>query len=212
MASVCDGQILVETIVSPGAYAELHLVTEPPSSDQAVGGIGCRPTRLWVLEALRRHFGYAYATVTRPSNSDFEKDWKLTRSSGNMRAVFVGSRAPLHLQTLTKFFPIIALRAAEFPLEPRRRPDDFSNWHCEPPTREVVCKVTVVAKPALGVPIRNFTPIGKEVSKKGAFAPGYDRTTLQFAQCETCGSVWMTYTEIGPDQDAMHVRITKDFI
>ena len=58
-----------------------------------------------------------------------------------------------------------------------------------------------------------LTPIGKEVSKKGAFAPGYDRTTLQFAQCETCGSVWMTYTEIGPDrQDAMHVRITKDFI
>ena len=115
MASVCDGQILVETIVSPGAYAELHLVTEPPSSDQAVGGIGCRPTRLWVLEALRRHFGYAYATVTRPSNSDFEKNWKLTRSSGNMRAVFVGSRVPLHLPTLTIDLPDHHLESGSVP-------------------------------------------------------------------------------------------------
>lgn len=58
-----------------------------------------------------------------------------------------------------------------------------------------------------------LTPIGKEVVKAGAFAPGYDRTTFQFAQCATCGSVWMTYTEIGPGrQDAMRVRLTKDFI
>jgi hypothetical protein len=56
-------------------------------------------------------------------------------------------------------------------------------------------------------------PIGTEVVKAGAFAPGYDRTTFQFAQCRTCNSVWMTYTEIGPGrQDAMRVRLTKDFI
>jgi hypothetical protein len=51
------------------------------------------------------------------------------------------------------------------------------------------------------------------VIKEGAFAPGYHRTTFHFAQCEACGSVWMTYTEIGPGrQDAMNVRVTKDFI
>jgi hypothetical protein len=58
-----------------------------------------------------------------------------------------------------------------------------------------------------------LTAIGKEVIKEGAFAPGYHRTTFHFAQCEACGSVWMTYTEIGPGrQDAMNVRVTKDFI
>jgi SAM-dependent methyltransferase len=106
LASVCDGQILVETIVAPGIHAELHLVAEPPSSDQAVAGIGCRPTRLWVLEALRRHFGYAYTTVTQPGHPDFETNWELTRSFGNMRAVFVGSRVPLSLPSLTAELPI----------------------------------------------------------------------------------------------------------
>ena len=105
LASVCDGQILVETIVAPGAYAELHLVTEPPSSDQAVGGIGCRPTRLWVLQELKRHFGHAYTTVTQPDHQDFELDWKLTKGSGNMRAVFIGSRDPLDLPTLRSDLP-----------------------------------------------------------------------------------------------------------
>src|SRR5262245_57137930 len=106
MASVCRGQILLETIVAPGAYAELHLVTEPPTSDQAVGGVGCRPTRLWVLEALRRHLGHAYATLTQPDHPDFETDWTLTKSFGNMRAIFAGSRAPLHLPTLTEELPV----------------------------------------------------------------------------------------------------------
>ena len=106
MASVCSGQILLETIVAPGAHAELHLVTEPPTSDQAVGGVGCRPTRLWVLEALRRHFGHAYATLTQPDHPDFEMDWTLTKSFGNMRAIFVGSRAPLCLPALTEELPV----------------------------------------------------------------------------------------------------------
>jgi hypothetical protein len=58
-----------------------------------------------------------------------------------------------------------------------------------------------------------LTPIGTEVVKAGAVAPGYDRTTFQFAQCGTCGSVWMTYTESGAGrQDAMNVRLTRDFI
>ena len=58
-----------------------------------------------------------------------------------------------------------------------------------------------------------LTPIGTEVNKPGAFAPGYERTTFQFAQCATCGSVWMIYTEISPGrQDAINVRMTKGFI
>jgi hypothetical protein len=58
-----------------------------------------------------------------------------------------------------------------------------------------------------------LTPIGMEVIKPGGFASGYERTRFQFAQCGSCGSVWMTYTEIGPGrQDAIDVRMTKGFI
>lgn len=105
LAALCDGQILLETIVSWGTFAELQLVREPPSSDQAVGGIGCRPTRRWVFEALQRHFGHAYATCTQPDHPDFELDWALTRSIGNMRAVFVGSRVALDLPSLLAELP-----------------------------------------------------------------------------------------------------------
>jgi len=105
LAEACRGQILLETIVAPGAHAELHRVTEPPSRDQAVGGIGCRPTRPWVFEALKRHFGHAYASITQPDHPDFETDWALTRSFGNMRAIFVGSREALRLPTLTAELP-----------------------------------------------------------------------------------------------------------
>ncbi len=59
----------------------------------------------------------------------------------------------------------------------------------------------------------SLTPIGTEVIKQAAFAPGYEQTTFQFAQCADCGSVWMTYTEIGPGrQDPIVVRLTKGFI
>ena len=40
--------------------------------------------------------------------------------------------------------------------------------------------------------------IGEEVQKDQAFGQGFDRSRLEFAQCATCGSVWMTATETGP--------------
>ena len=47
LATVCTGQILLETIVALGNYPELHRVVDPPADNQGIHGSGCRPTRLW---------------------------------------------------------------------------------------------------------------------------------------------------------------------
>ena len=39
LARVCTGQILVETLVVPGSYPELHRVVEPLSANQGIRGI-----------------------------------------------------------------------------------------------------------------------------------------------------------------------------
>jgi FkbM family methyltransferase len=105
LAAVCDGQILVETVVVPGDYPEFHFVRESSSLNQSVRGIGTRPTRGWVMAALRRHFGHAYATLDQPDYPDFVKDWGLIEHSSNLRAIFVGSKYPIALPSLTVALP-----------------------------------------------------------------------------------------------------------
>lgn len=106
LAATCTGQILVETLVVPGNYPELHRVVEPLSANQGIRGIGTRPTRSWVMSALRRHFGHAYAALDQPDFPDFATDWGLIDRTGNLRAVFVGSKYPLRLPTLCALLPI----------------------------------------------------------------------------------------------------------
>ena len=97
---------MVETLVVPGSYPELHRVVEPLSANQGIRGIGTRPTRPWVMSALRRHFGHAYATLDQPDFPDFVTDWQMIAHDGNLRAVFVGSKYPLRLPTLTAVLPV----------------------------------------------------------------------------------------------------------
>jgi FkbM family methyltransferase len=106
LARVCRGQILVETLVVPGSYPELHRVVEPLSANQGICGIGTRPTRSWVMSALRRNFGHAYATLDQPDFPDFVTDWQMIAHDGNLRAVFVGSKYPIQSPALTAVLPV----------------------------------------------------------------------------------------------------------
>ena len=105
LAAICRGQILLETIVMPGDFPELHRTTEPLSPNQGIRGLGTRPTRPWVMSALRRHFGHAYTTLDQPDFPDFVTDWQMIDHPGNLRAVFVGSKCPLVLPGLTASLP-----------------------------------------------------------------------------------------------------------
>ena len=105
LADVCDGQLLLETAVSPGTHDELLLVRDPDAFNQAISGIGCRPTRLWILNRLKSLFGYGYIPRTQPDHVDFPADWVHTPIQTMHRSIFVGSRTPLALPTLTDTVP-----------------------------------------------------------------------------------------------------------
>jgi FkbM family methyltransferase len=121
LAAVCTGQILLETIVLPGEASDLQLVRDPMAANQAIAGVGCRPTRAWVMDALRRHLGHAYATVDQPDFPDYVTDWSLIGHAGNVRAVFVGSRT--------------ALQNAKLVETPPRRQDPCSSAVSRPPSQ-----------------------------------------------------------------------------
>jgi len=95
LASVCRGQLLLETVVGLGRYPEVQLIRDFASNNQAVSGIGCRPTRSWIMQTLTRYFGHAYVTRTQPDYPDFTPDWIIPETRLIYRGVFVGSKYPL---------------------------------------------------------------------------------------------------------------------
>jgi SAM-dependent methyltransferase len=98
MAETCRGVLLLETCVSFGEGAELNPVPEPQDSPtQSVHGLGCRPTRRWVFEALKRHFECVYQPIVQPDHPQFPLDWSSPGAARAdlHRATFVASRWPL---------------------------------------------------------------------------------------------------------------------
>jgi SAM-dependent methyltransferase len=104
LAGVAD-TLLLETCLTPGSHSDVHLVRESASVNQALAGIGCRPTRPWIMEQLGALWGSAYTTIDQPDHPDFETDWLVPYKHGNHRAVFVASREPLTLPKLVTSLP-----------------------------------------------------------------------------------------------------------
>jgi hypothetical protein len=107
LAEVCTGLLLLETAVSPGNHDELLLVRDPDAFNQAVSGIGCRPTRLWVLNRLKSLLGHGYIPRSQPDHVDFPDDWQQPPIQLMYRSIFVGSRQTLALPTLAADVPAL---------------------------------------------------------------------------------------------------------
>ena len=110
MASHCSELIILSTCVTPNSDTTINpLHEDATASSQAISGTGCRPTRQWVFNQLRRVMPHVYATVTQPAHDEFPLDWSNVSPSatGLARAVFVASRIPLDTNTpLTQALPI----------------------------------------------------------------------------------------------------------
>jgi len=75
-------------------------------------GLGCRPTRRWVIEVLRSQFAHVYVPVTQPWHQEFPLDWSQPVLSGRlMRAIFIASRRPIENPFLVKELPDRQTRA-----------------------------------------------------------------------------------------------------
>lgn len=103
LSRICREKILLETCVTPGEEEQLHPLSEPAANpNQAASGVGCRPTRPWVMSQLREHFGFAYHSVTQPLHPDFERNWLRPAQRKLYRSVFVGSKTRLAFPTLSE--------------------------------------------------------------------------------------------------------------
>jgi SAM-dependent methyltransferase len=99
MASVCDDKILLETCVNTDVEKTLLTVNDSGGNNSSATGSGCRPSRAWVLDQLNQLWGHGYISRTQPSFHDFVLDWR--NDTGMTRSIFVGSRQPLALSTLS---------------------------------------------------------------------------------------------------------------
>jgi SAM-dependent methyltransferase len=97
--------ILLETCVSRGDEDASPLVPEELTMNQAIAGLGSRPTRRWVLNRLMRYWGNGYVSVTQPDHPDFPTDWTVAPARPLTRAVFAGSKTPLANAELTAGIP-----------------------------------------------------------------------------------------------------------
>ena len=111
MADRCRTMLLLETCVSMGPGEAVNLVSEVARDpSQSIHGEGCRPTRLWVFNRLKEHFGHVYLPSTQPSHEEFPTDWRSPYSSGLTRSVFIASREALMLPVLIEEIPEVQTR------------------------------------------------------------------------------------------------------
>lgn len=103
LSQCCKQLLLLETCVSFGEDEKENLVKEPQKDPtQAFAGIGCRPTRPWILSRLKKHFEYVYIPKTQPNHEEFPIDWtNPEKHTGLSRAIFIASRSKLDNEMLT---------------------------------------------------------------------------------------------------------------
>ncbi len=97
--------LFLETQVSFGESEEINIVSEPKSDPtQAYSGIGCRPTRPWVYNRLKKLFKYVYIPITQPNHEEFPIDWNSPdKHKGNSQsAIFIASREKIENELLTQ--------------------------------------------------------------------------------------------------------------
>jgi SAM-dependent methyltransferase len=105
MFAVCREFIILETMVCDSSRAIAVLADETKTANQALAGLGCRPSPKFVVLALNRiGFSHVYGTIAPPAHPDFLFTWQdnleTSRDDHNLRCVFVGSRHPLECRTL----------------------------------------------------------------------------------------------------------------
>lgn len=104
LSHACSDILLLETCVSFGEDEIVSLVNEPKwNPTQAYSGVGCRPTRRWIFNQLKKLFEYVYIPKTQPNHQEFPLDWNHPEyhTQSLSRAVFVASRTKLHSDQLT---------------------------------------------------------------------------------------------------------------
>lgn len=114
LASACDDLLLLETVISDHELPLVRLVDEPPATtNQALDGLGCRPTPSFVAMVLTRAgFKYVYAPIEPPRHPDFEFSWDnncdFARNNRLLRCILIASRTELNNSRLKPLLAALA--------------------------------------------------------------------------------------------------------
>lgn len=100
LSKVCKEMILIETKVSVDRDNKIERMRDHKGNTGSIHGLASRPTRAWMMSKLQQYFGYSYTTISQPDYRDFPVDWDDAKGNNN-RAVFIGSRTPLTLPSLS---------------------------------------------------------------------------------------------------------------
>jgi SAM-dependent methyltransferase len=108
LVRVCDGVLLLETMVCDADVPVMILADETRSVNQALAGLGCRPSPAFVALALNRvGFRCVYGAAMPPEHPDFTFEWRrdlsVARNGRNLRCVFVASHRPISSERLYPF-------------------------------------------------------------------------------------------------------------
>jgi len=109
LAAHCNGTLLLETCLSLENEEKINLLSEPiENPTQSIEGVGCRPSRPWVWNELKKLFPYVYATKRQPIHDEFPLKWSPENFQKNTltRAVFIASRQPLNSTHLVSLLPL----------------------------------------------------------------------------------------------------------
>jgi hypothetical protein len=101
--------LLLETVVSASKEDDISFLGDHGGNNGSIAGNACRPSRLWVLNQLKKNYGHGYITTTQPNYPDFCLDWENVTHSP-VRSIFVGSKTaidnPLLLTTVPMVQPV----------------------------------------------------------------------------------------------------------
>jgi len=109
MRRACNGLLILESIVMDAARPVMLLDDEPKTVNQALAGLGSRPSPAFVAMALNRvGFPHVYGLIEPPNHEDFRfeilNDGAWQRDGHPLRSMFVAALTPLAVSTL---FPLI---------------------------------------------------------------------------------------------------------
>jgi hypothetical protein len=118
--------LLLETCVSPDHLpVNVYYIKENHKNiTQAVSGIGCRPSRKWIENELKKNYEFVYYPKTQPDHLEFPLNWNNLPEKSLIRAIFIASHAEINNSNLTTEIPleyekIKCHQSSSVPPEPR---------------------------------------------------------------------------------------------
>lgn len=113
MARCCQNMLLLETCVSFGDLDALNpCVEDAQDPTQSLSEWGCRPTRTWVYNQLKRQFAFVYFPLTQPNHEEFPLDWSMPPPTQTLtRAIFIASRQRISNELLVEQMPTVQTRS-----------------------------------------------------------------------------------------------------